>query len=72
MYPALRLVILESEPPWLRTANGRNGKQLFEDKRRRTKTRNCEEIERRAAMESEGINKNKEGKTEKWEEKTNK
>jgi hypothetical protein len=63
MYPALRLVIPETS--LLRTTNGRNGKQLIEDERRRKKTRNCEEIERRAAKESEGISKNIERKTEK-------
>jgi hypothetical protein len=58
MYLALRLVILETEPSWLRTADSRNSKQLLEGERRRTKIRNCEENERRAAKESEERNKN--------------
>jgi hypothetical protein len=57
MYPALKPVILVTEPSWLRTAGGRNRKQLLEDKRRRTRTRNSEESERKAAKKSEGRNK---------------
>ena len=58
MYPALKLLILVTETCWPRTANRRNRKQLLEDKRRRTRTRNSEESEREPAKESEGRNEN--------------
>lgn len=58
MYPALRLVILVTESSWLPTANGRNRKQLLKDRRERTKARNSEESERKAAKGSEERNEN--------------